>query len=345
MGRLMRYSQAEKMEIIRLVESSALSVRKTLLELQVNRSSFYLWYDKYRNYGYEGLSNKSNGPNRFWNKIPESDKQKVISEALRMPEKSPREIAWHITDSEGYYISESSVYRILKSYDLVTSPAYIVMKASEKFSSPTKSVNELWQTDFTYFKIVGWGWYYLSSVMDDYSRYIISWKLFTTMSADDVTKTLDLALEKTGITNVKVKHKPRLLSDNGPCYISGKLKEYLDEHEISHTRGAPYHPMTQGKIERYHRTMKNVILLQKFFYPWELEVEIDRFINYYNNERYHESINNLIPKDVYNGKSREILTRRDRIKRRTLEMRKRYNLRNKSIKNTNIKLDYEKSIC
>lgn len=332
------------MEIIRLVENSGISVRKTLEELQVNRSSFYSWYDRYRKSGYDGLVNMSFSPNRFWNKIPESDKKKVVSLALEMPEKSPRELAWHITDREGYFISESSVYRILKSYDLVASPAYIVMKASDKFSSPTKQVNELWQTDFTYFKIIGWGWYYLSSVMDDYSRYIISWKLFTTMSADDVTETLDMALEKTGITTVKIQQRPRLLSDNGPCYISGKLKDYLDEQGMSHTRGAPYHPQTQGKIERYHRTMKNVILLQKYFLPWELEKEIEQFINYYNNQRYHESINNLIPRDVFYGRDREIITRRDKIKKRTLELRRKINLNNNRQKHLNNNIEYVKTI-
>jgi putative transposase len=341
---MMRYSQPEKMEIIRMVESSAISVRRTLEELQVNRSSFYSWYDRYKKSGYDGLVNMSYSPNRFWNKIPESDKKKVISLALDMPEKSPRELAWHITDKEGYFISESSVYRILKSYDLVTSPAYIVMKASDKFSSPTKKVNELWQTDFTYFKIIGWGWYYLSSVMDDYSRYIISWKLFTTMNADDVKATLDMALQKTGVTSVKVKQRPRLLSDNGPCYISTKLKEYLEHHEIGHTRGAPYHPQTQGKIERYHRTMKNIILLQKYFLPWELENEINNFINYYNNERYHEAISNLIPRDVFCGREWEIITRRDRTKKRTLELRRKLNLKNSYQKQSNNKLEYVKTI-
>ncbi|MCE1165709.1 MAG: integrase core domain-containing protein [Bacteroidetes bacterium] len=167
------------------------------------------------------------------------------------------------------------------------------------------------------------------------------------MSADDVTKTLDMALEKTGITQVKVKQRPRLLSDNGPCYISSKLKEYLEEQEMSHTRGAPYHPQTQGKIERYHRTLKNVILLRKYFFPWELEKEIEAFINYYNNERYHESINNLIPKDVFFGKDREIITRRERIKKRTMALRRIYNLRNnknESKENSNIKLEKEKTI-
>ena len=164
------------------------------------------------------------------------------------------------------------------------------------------------------------------------------------MSANDVKATLDMALKKTGVSKVKVKQRPRLLSDNGPCYISGKLKEYLDENEISHTRGAPYHPQTQGKIERYHRTMKNIILLQKYIFPWELEAEIEKFIEYYNNERYHESINNLIPSDVFNGREREIITRRDKIKKRTLALRRKINLRNNQQKHSNNKLKYVKTI-
>jgi transposase InsO family protein len=91
-----------------------------------------------------------------------------------------------------------------------------------------------------YFKVVGWGWYYLSTVLDDYSRYIISFKLFTSMSSGDVKETLDAAIAKTGITGIKVKYKPRLLSDNGPCYISGELKHYLQKHSITHVRGAPW---------------------------------------------------------------------------------------------------------
>ena len=135
----------------------------------------------------------------------------------KAPEKTPRELAFDITDNEGYFISESSVYRILKAFDLITSPAYIVLSASDKFKHPTKGINELWQTDFTFFKINGWGWYYFSSILDDYSRYIIAWKLFSSMSAADVQELLDLAIAKTGVTKVKVKHRPRLLSDNGPC--------------------------------------------------------------------------------------------------------------------------------
>jgi transposase InsO family protein len=322
----MSYSQAEKMEIIRLVEGSDLSVKRTLAEIDVPRGSFYRWYRRYWEKGYDGLANRPPHSRRFWNRIPEAEKQRVVEIALERPELSPRELAWHITDSEGTFISESSVYRILKRFDLVTSPSYIVLAAADEFRHKTRRVHELWQTDFTYFKIVGWGWYYLSTVMDDYSRYIIAWKLTTTMAADDVKQTLDLAVERTGIDQVHVSHRPRLLSDNGPCYVSKELRDYLAEREMSHTRGAPYHPMTQGKIERYHRTMKNVVKLQNYYLPWELEGELKRFVDDYNHRRVHESLDNLTPADVYQGRDREILAARNMVKLQTLNRRRRENL-------------------
>lgn len=159
-------------------------------------------------------------------------------------ELTPRELVWHITDSHGAFISESSVYRKLRDYDLVTSPAYIVLSAADQFRHKTKRMHELWQTDFTYFRIIGWGWYYLSTILDDFSRYIIAWLLTSTMAADDVKNTLEVAVAKAGVSGVKVRPRPRLLSDNGPCYLAGDLKTYLEEQGIGHTRGWPYHPMT-----------------------------------------------------------------------------------------------------
>ena len=322
----MMLSASEKYEVIRLVEESELSVRRTLNELGVSRSSFYRWYKAYRDHGYEGLLSSSKSPKQFWNKLPESVKEQCLEVALEHPELSPRELAWHITDQHEYFISESSVYRLLKQYDLITSPAYILLQASDKFHTPTRRINELWQTDFTYFKLVGWGWYFLSTVLDDYSRYIISWKLTTTMSADDVKLTLDDAIEQTGVAQVMVKHRPRLLSDNGPCYLSKELREYLDEQKIEHTRGAPYHPQTQGKIERYHRSMKNVVKLENYYYPWELEKAIKQFVDYYNHQRYHESLDNVTPADMFYGRYEEIMGRRQLIKQQTLQRRKEENL-------------------
>jgi transposase InsO family protein len=258
-----------------------------------------------------------------WNQIPKDHRDAIIELALDKPELSPRELAVHYTDDQAYFVSESTVYRLLKAQDLITSPAYILMQASDKFQNPTTRVNEMWQTDFTYFKIIGWGWYYLSTILDDYSRFIIAWRLCTSMSASDVSDTLDDALCFTGLDQVKVRHKPRLLSDNGPCYISGELSEYLQENGMTHTRGRPYHPQTQGKIERWHRSMKNQILLNNYYLPGELQEQLQHFVNYYNHERYHESLENLTPADVFYGRGQAILDEREKIKLNTLAMRRK----------------------
>jgi transposase InsO family protein len=321
------HNASEKLAIIRLVEDSDLSVRRTLAELNISRSSFYRWYRAYERDGFEGLENYSRASRQHWNKIPDSVRDQVVEIALDQTEMTPRELAWHITDTRDYFISESTVYRILKAHDLITSPQFIVMSAADSFQYPTHEVHELWQTDFTYFRIVGWGWYFLSTILDDFSRYIICWRLTTTMAASDVTDTLTDALAVTGLKEARVHHKPRLLSDNGPCYISGELKRWLAEQQIEHTRGAPYHPMTQGKIERYHRSMKNVVKLENYYYPGELEQAIADWVQHYNHERYHESLDNVTPADVYHGRKEEILDQRAIIKSRTMNQRKVQNLR------------------
>jgi len=152
-------------------------------------------------------------------------------------------------------------------------------------------------TDFTYFKLIGWGWVYLSTVLDDYSRYIISWKLCTTMTAGDVTDTLDLALAASGCDSATVLHKPRLLSDNGPSYVAGELAAYIEAQAMSHVRGAPFHPQAQGKIERWHQTLKNRILLENYYLPGDLEAQIEAFIEHYNNQRYHLNLHHLQGRD------------------------------------------------
>ena len=167
--------------------------------------------------------------------------------------------------------------------------------------------------------------------MDDYSRYILAWRLCSTMSTEDVKATMDEAIARSGVDHVYVRHRPRLLSDNGPCYISGELKQYLADKGFGHTRGKPYHPMTQGKIERYHRSMKNVVKLENYYFPWELENAIAEWVAHYNHERYHESLDNVTPADVYNGRRNDILDRRSLIKARTLTQRKVQNLDRKSV--------------
>jgi len=191
----------------------------------------------------------------------------------------------------------------------------------------------MWQTDFTYFKIIGWGWYYLSTILDDFSRYIISWELCANMTSEDVKPSIIQALAKSGLTKNTA---PRLLSDNGSCYISSEIKSFFEKHGIKPLNGRPCHPQTQGKIERYHRTMKNVVKLENYYSPEELEQAICDFVNYYNNHRYHESLNNLTPADVYFGRAEKILKERAKIKKRTIQARRKKYLARKQIEMINM---------
>ena len=142
------------------------------------------------------------------------------------------------------------------------------------------------------------------------------------MCAEDVTATLDLALSASGLDHVTVVHRPRLLSDNGSSYVAGDLARWLQGKGMEHVRGAPYHPQTQGKIERWHQTLKNRILLNNYYLPGDLERQIGAFVGHYNHVRYHESIDNLTPADVYFGRAETILAERELIKRATISNRR-----------------------
>lgn len=316
----MRLSANEKYEIIQEVTRSELGVKRTLQEYGISRSSFYKWYQSYLERGYDGLLPAKRTSNRQWNSIPESQKDLVTELALEHTELSSRELAFKITDEQNIYISESSVYRILKQRGLIPAPNHVLLAAADEFKNKTQFVHQMWQTDFTYFKIIGWGWYYLSTILDDYSRYIIHWELCDSMKAEDVNRTVNTAIEK---ARLKTKQKPKLLSDNGPCYVSNDLKTYLKEElNMKQIHGKPMHPQTQGKIERYHRTMKNVVKLNHFYHPEELIDALKNFVTNYNNNRYHESLNNLTPADVYYGRTDKILEKRALIKQQTLSKRR-----------------------
>jgi putative transposase len=331
----MRYPAAEKLEIIRLVAQSHLPVRRTLGHLGIPPATFYRWYELCQAGGPEALEDRPSRPKRVRNRIPDAVRGRILDLALAEPELSPRELAVRLTGQERYFVPEASVYRPLAAHDLVTSPAFTVVKAADEFHTKTTAPNQLWQTDFTYLKVVGWGWFYLSSVLDDFSRHVVAWKLCTTMAASDVTETLELALTASGCSEVRVRHRPRLLSDNGPGYVADELARWLAARGMEHVRGAPCHPQTQGKIERRHQTLKierrhqtlkNRILLENHYLPGELEAQVAAFVEHYNHRRAHESLDNLAPADVCFGRGQAILQERQRIKRQTLQQRRSLHL-------------------
>ena len=170
----MRYPASEKLEIIRLVEQSHLGVRLTLDKLGIPKTTFYRWYDRYVAFGESGLKDRNSNRGRVWNRIPDDVRDDIIVLALEETQLSPRELAVRFTDTKGYFVSEASVYRLLKAHDLISSPAFVVIKADDGVRDKRTAPNQLWQTNFTYLMVIGWGWFYLSTILGDCSRYIIA---------------------------------------------------------------------------------------------------------------------------------------------------------------------------
>ena len=318
----MRYSASDKTEVIRLVEQSHLPARRTLEKLGIPRSSFYRWYDRHQRGGPEALADRPSRPDRVRNRIPEAIRSQIVDLALDQPELSPRELAVRFTDEAEYFVSEASVYRLLKAHDLITSPAYIVIKAAEEFKDKTTAPNQLWQTDFTYLKITGWGWCYLSTVLDDFSRFIVAWKLCATMKALDVTATLDLALAASGLDQMTVVHRPRLLSDNGSSYVATDLAEWLDQQNMEHVRGAPFTRRPRARSSAGIRRSRTASCSSITTCPAISNARSPTFVAHYNHARYHESLDNLTPADVYFGRAETVLLERERIKRQTIANRR-----------------------
>ncbi|OPZ75530.1 MAG: Integrase core domain protein [Actinobacteria bacterium ADurb.Bin444] len=230
-----------------------------------------------------------------------------------------------MSDEAGFTVSESSVYRILKRNDLLPEAPILAAAATEEYHRKTSRVHEMWQTDLTYFFVHGWGFYYLGGVLDDYSRFLLSLRLVKDMTGTTLMSFVQEAVEASGVQDVPVEHKPKLLSDNGSGYISQPFNEYLALVDIYHIFSARRHPQTVGKFERVNRTAKQKLNLVVYRSPEELERAVGEFQHWYNYERYHEALGNVRPADVYFGRREAILGRRREVKRRTLEARRTYN--------------------
>lgn len=319
-------SAEKKLEVLRAIESSALPTKEALARLDVPSSTYYRWRQRFRRKGKEGLRDRSPYKGWTWNQILPEERKKILEVALRVPQWSPREISCHITDRCGFTVSESTVYRVLKSEGLIKPLECKTFPAGPEFRVKTKGPNELWQTDATYMLVKNWCWYYLISVLDDFSRKILAWRLQVSMDAGAFSEVVERACEATGIDKVLIDHRPKLLTDRGPALISKPFGEYLEAKGLGHIFASPYHPQTNGKIERYHRSCKEQVTLLVWEVPGALEEEIGRFVAYYNSERYHEALGNVSPDDVYFGRRNMIWARRARLKEKTLTRRRYKNL-------------------
>ena len=316
-----------KAEVLQIVERSPLPVRQTLQELQIAPSTYYRWKSRYRDKGFNGLVDRPPEPRRVWNRLATKQRWYVVRYALEHPSLSPREVATTLVDEQVMYVSESTVYRILKEAGLIKPPETKGFPAGKEFHTKTARPNELWQTDASYFFVVGWGYYYLISVLDDYSRMIVGCRVQTSMSSADIIEVVQDAVEFTGQPTAPVEPGPALLSDNGPGFLSRALDEFLRARFMKHIFASPFHPQTNGKLERYQRTAKAKVNVFVHHSLEELVVAMEGFVRYYNYERYHEALGNITPADMYPGRQDAILATRQEVKQKSLAERRLANLR------------------
>ena len=217
-------SASEKTTVLARVASSTLPKRQVLKDLGVPKSTYYRWLT--REQRCQRLENQPGGGLAPWNRLSQPEEQAVLTVARRAPELSCRQLAAWITDNQGFSVSESTVYRILRREGLVKSPE-MQLKAGKEYHRKTIGPNQMWATDASYFKVIGWGYYYLVTVMDDFSRFILAHKLQRDMTSDSFIEVVQDAVDKTGMTEIPVQDRTRLLSDNGSGYVSRAFRDYL----------------------------------------------------------------------------------------------------------------------
>jgi transposase InsO family protein len=301
--------------ILAQVEGQSGGKRQALMALGIPKSSYYRWRHR------QPVLRSRKVP---WNRITPEEEGRILVLAREYPELSSRQLSAWITDNEGFAVSESTVYRTLRREGLVKRQETQIMAAKEYHTKTTRP-HQMWATDASYFRVVGWGYYYLVTVMDDYSRFILAWKLQKDMSANSLIEVVQEAVDTTGMTDVPVEHRTRLLSDNGAGYVSRAFRNYLRLVGIGHILAAPYHPQTNGKVERYQQSLKREVNQLPYELPSQLEWAIASFVEYYNYRRYHKALGNVTPADVIYGRRKEILERRKGVQIQTINRRRHYN--------------------
>ncbi len=279
-------------------DKTGIKATKMVKWIGIVRSKYYHWRDRY------GKVNEHNAwiPRDFW--LDEWEKQAIIAYYLDHPLEGYRRLAYMMIDDEIVAVSPSSVYRVLKNADLLDRWNRKASKKGDGFHQPLKP-HEHWHLDISYINICG-TFYYLCSVLDGFSRYIVHWEIRKQMTEMDVEIILQRAREM--FPNAQ----PRIISDNGPQFISKDFKNFIRISGMTHVRTSPYYPQSNGKLERYHKTIKSTCIRSKT--PLSLEDArriVTEFVIHYNNERLHSAIGYITPEDMLEGRAEMIYAARD----------------------------------
>jgi len=298
---------------------------KRLGELGIASSTYYGWKRRLKARGIEAFIAESSAPKRVWNRLRQTERDLIEREGRKFTELSPRLLAIMLTEQHGVAVSESTVYRVLKAKGLVRQRPLDQRPAAKVWKKPTKAVDEIWQLDATNFFVPDFGYYKGIPVIDDHSRKLLACPVRPDESGQSASDAVEMALETARSEGHAIDERPTLLTDNGAGFAGEVMAKYLRARGVKHIFGAPYHPQTQGKVERFNRTMKEKVNLWVYGTPETLQAAIDKMIEEYN-ETPHEALKNVCPNDVYAGKQDEVLERRAEIKLETLARRYAYNM-------------------
>jgi transposase InsO family protein len=284
--------------------------------LGITASKYYNWQNRY------GKANEHNAltPRDFW--LTEEEKQAIIDFYKDNPLEGYRRLTFMMLDQDIVAVSPSSVYRVLSAAELLRRWNGKTSKKGNGFVQPLQP-HEHWHIDISYINLCG-TFYYLCTLLDGCSRYIVHWELREAMTEKDVEIILQRAREKFP------KATPQIISDNGPQFIAKDFKEYIRIAGMTHVRTSPYYPQSNGKLERYHKTIKNECIRPKVALSLEeARMQISDYIRYYNEERLHSAIGYIAPKEKLEGREKQIFTERDQKLEAAREARKQKRLAEK----------------
>lgn len=267
--------------------------------MQVPEGTYYKWRQRY------GKANEHNGwiPRDHW--LEPWEKEAIIRFHFDHPLEGYRRLTYMMLDADVVAVSASSVYRVLKEAGLLQRWNRAPSRKGQGFVQPLAPHRD-WHVDIAYVNIAG-TFYFLCSILDGYSRFIVHWEIRKKMEEIDVEAILQRAREKYPDEN------PRIITDNGPQFIAKDFKQFIRISGMTHVRTSPYYPQSNGKMERYHRTIKGDCIRPGT--PLSLEDArriIGRFVEHYNNVRLHSAIGYVTPNDKLLGREKAIFDDRDR---------------------------------